>query len=141
MRLSQPGVTLFTPPFSSSSFLHPTITPSPSTSTSINFSHNSSKDAQSTLPRCLSDGVSTNFPSFFSHKPPAPQLFTFGISGQCTKQLQLTRSSDDSERSYERAQNNDFQPHESSFGHEAVAGAASFGAFKLFEDHQRKEGS
>jgi hypothetical protein len=48
---------------------------------------------------------------------------------------------DDSERAYDRAQNNDQFDHQSSFGHEALAGAASFGAFKLFEDHQRKEGS
>ncbi|CAG8972775.1 hypothetical protein HYALB_00006867 [Hymenoscyphus albidus] len=29
---------------------------------------------------------------------------------------------------------------ESSFGHELLAGAASFGAFKVFEDRQRAEG-
>ena len=37
-------------------------------------------------------------------------------------------------------QSGDFENHEASFGHEALAGAASFGAFKLFEDRQRKEG-
>lgn len=31
--------------------------------------------------------------------------------------------------------------HESSFGHELIAGAASFEAMKAFEDHQRKEGT
>lgn len=37
---------------------------------------------------------------------------------------------------------NDLQSgnHESSFGHELLAGGASFAAFKAFEDHQRKEG-
>jgi hypothetical protein len=34
-----------------------------------------------------------------------------------------------------------YQKHESSFGHEALAGAASFGAFKIFEDRQRAEGA
>jgi len=28
-----------------------------------------------------------------------------------------------------------------SFGHELIAGGASFMAFKAFEDHQRKEGT
>ncbi|KAH8750353.1 hypothetical protein BGZ57DRAFT_538927 [Hyaloscypha finlandica] len=45
---------------------------------------------------------------------------------------------EDSERSYQQVQEG--QHHESSFGHEALAGAASFGAFKIFEDRQRKEG-
>ncbi|KAH8797053.1 hypothetical protein F5882DRAFT_287482, partial [Hyaloscypha sp. PMI_1271] len=40
--------------------------------------------------------------------------------------------------SYDQVQNGDVN--ESSFGHEALAGAASFGAFKMFEDRQRKEG-
>ena len=44
---------------------------------------------------------------------------------------------DESEQAY-----NDVRQsrHESSFGHEALAGAASFGAFKIFEDRQRSEG-
>jgi hypothetical protein len=56
-------------------------------------------------------------------------------------QHQLTFTADDSERSYQQAENYDRQQHEGSFGHEALAGAASFGAFKIFEDRQRKEGS
>jgi len=32
------------------------------------------------------------------------------------------------------------EQHQAKFGHELVAGAAAFGGFKLFEDHQRKEG-
>jgi hypothetical protein len=44
-----------------------------------------------------------------------------------------------SQDDYNTVQNAD-SPNEGSFGHEVVAGAASFGAFKLFEDHQRKEG-
>jgi hypothetical protein len=43
----------------------------------------------------------------------------------------------ESEDAYNQVQQGDNQ---SSFGHEAIAGAASFGAFKMFEDHQRKEG-
>ena len=30
--------------------------------------------------------------------------------------------------------------HQAKFSHELIAGAASFEGFKLFEDHQRKEG-
>jgi hypothetical protein len=46
----------------------------------------------------------------------------------------------ESQDAYNQAQSTDQFDNESSFGHEALAGAASFGAFKLFEDHQRKEG-
>lgn len=48
----------------------------------------------------------------------------------------------DSEDAYKQSQNSnqDFG-NESSFGHEALAGAASFGAFKVFEDRQRAEGT
>ncbi len=94
-----------------------------------------------TLPRCLTDGVSTSLPSSLFHNLSAVQLVTFGISGLHTRQLQLTAPTDDSEQQYQRAQNGDFENHEASFGHEALAGAASFGAFKFFEDRQRKEGS
>jgi len=41
---------------------------------------------------------------------------------------------DDSQQNYQEVH------HEGKFSHEMAAGAASFGAFKLFEDHQRKEG-
>jgi len=34
-----------------------------------------------------------------------------------------------------------FEPNESSFGHELVAGGAAFAGFKAFEDHQRSEGT
>ncbi|TVY22878.1 hypothetical protein LHYA1_G007911 [Lachnellula hyalina] len=44
----------------------------------------------------------------------------------------------DSENAYNQVQNGD--ANESNFGHEALAGAASFGAFKIFEDRQRSEG-
>ncbi|KAF8855028.1 hypothetical protein BDZ45DRAFT_676527 [Acephala macrosclerotiorum] len=40
--------------------------------------------------------------------------------------------------SYQQAQSGDVN--QSSFSHEALAGAASFGAFKVFEDRQRAEG-
>jgi hypothetical protein len=45
----------------------------------------------------------------------------------------------ESEQAYQQA-NNDDDVNEASFGHEALAGAASFGAFKMYEDRQRKEG-
>jgi hypothetical protein len=45
--------------------------------------------------------------------------------------------SGESEQSYNDVQQSDNQ---SSFSHEAIAGAASFGAFKIFEDRQRSEG-
>ncbi|TVY34878.1 hypothetical protein LSUB1_G005537 [Lachnellula subtilissima] len=44
----------------------------------------------------------------------------------------------ESENAYDQVQNGDVN--ESNFGHEALAGAASFGAFKIFEDRQRAEG-
>ncbi|KAF2021227.1 hypothetical protein BU24DRAFT_457224 [Aaosphaeria arxii CBS 175.79] len=48
---------------------------------------------------------------------------------------------DNSEDAYERVYNNDqFEEHKSSFGHELVAGGAAFAGFKAFEDHQRREG-
>ncbi|KAG9244936.1 hypothetical protein BJ878DRAFT_503806 [Calycina marina] len=43
----------------------------------------------------------------------------------------------ESKQAYNDVQQSD---NESSFGHEALAGAASFGAFKIFEDRQRAEG-
>ncbi|KAF2269470.1 EXS-domain-containing protein [Lojkania enalia] len=47
----------------------------------------------------------------------------------------------DSEDSYERVYNNDqFEEHKSSLGHEIIAGGAAFAGFKAFEDHQRREG-
>jgi hypothetical protein len=46
---------------------------------------------------------------------------------------------DESRQDYERIQSAD-EHHEGSFGHEVLAGGAAFGAFKLFEDHQRSEG-
>ncbi|KAE8443624.1 hypothetical protein EG329_001557 [Mollisiaceae sp. DMI_Dod_QoI] len=44
----------------------------------------------------------------------------------------------ESENAYQQAQSGDVN--QSSFSHEALAGAASFGAFKVFEDRQRAEG-
>jgi len=46
----------------------------------------------------------------------------------------------ESEQAYQQVNDDGFQKNESSFGHEALAGAASFGAFKIFEDRQRAEG-
>jgi len=44
---------------------------------------------------------------------------------------------DSASKNYQDVQQSD---NTSSFGHEALAGAASFGAFKVFEDRQRSEG-
>ncbi|KAF9737099.1 hypothetical protein PMIN03_006734 [Paraphaeosphaeria minitans] len=47
----------------------------------------------------------------------------------------------ESEQAYDQVyQNDNFENHKSSFGHELVAGGAAFAGFKAFEDHQRKEG-
>ncbi|KAL1302972.1 hypothetical protein AAFC00_003289 [Neodothiora populina] len=45
---------------------------------------------------------------------------------------------DENHDAYNRVYNG--EKNESSFGHELIAGGASFAAFKAFEDHQRKEG-
>lgn len=45
----------------------------------------------------------------------------------------------ESQDAYNQAYSDD-QPNESSLGHEVIAGGASFAAFKMFEDRQRKEG-
>ena len=52
---------------------------------------------------------------------------------------------DEAQNSHQQVYDNDGgynnpQPHEGKFSHELVAGAASFEAMKLFEDHQRKDG-
>lgn len=45
---------------------------------------------------------------------------------------------DDSQNSHEQVYG---QQHEGKLSHELIAGAASFEAFKAFEDHRRKEGT
>ncbi|KAF2663563.1 hypothetical protein BT63DRAFT_435070 [Microthyrium microscopicum] len=45
---------------------------------------------------------------------------------------------DESKDSYDQVNNSDQDT--ASFGHEALAGAAGFGAMKVFEDQQRKKG-
>ena len=47
---------------------------------------------------------------------------------------------DQAQDEYNQVQGRD-QHHEGSLGHEILAGAGAFGAFKMFEDHQRKEGT
>ncbi|KAI9707632.1 MAG: hypothetical protein M1836_000593 [Candelina mexicana] len=49
-------------------------------------------------------------------------------------------SEDAHDEVYNRGGGYDNPNHEAKFSHELVAGAASFEGFKLFEDHQRKEG-
>ncbi|KAH8702335.1 putative CipC-like antibiotic response protein [Talaromyces proteolyticus] len=45
---------------------------------------------------------------------------------------------ENSQRDHERVYGD--QPHEGKLSHELIAGAASFEAFKAFEDHRRSEG-
>ncbi|KAF2826668.1 hypothetical protein CC86DRAFT_445671 [Ophiobolus disseminans] len=48
---------------------------------------------------------------------------------------------DGKESSYQQVyQNDNFEQHKSSLGHEVIAGGAAFAGFKAFEDHQRAEG-
>ncbi|MGD7407642.1 DUF3759 domain-containing protein [Ralstonia pseudosolanacearum] len=47
----------------------------------------------------------------------------------------------DNENNYERVyENENFEEHKSSLGHEVIAGGAAFAGFKAFEDSQRREG-
>ena len=46
---------------------------------------------------------------------------------------------DESEQAHQQVFNGE-QHHEGKFSHEFAAGAASFGAMKAYEDHQRKNG-
>lgn len=59
------------------------------------------------------------------------QLFTFAH----VTDIHIT---DENKDNYERAQAGEH--HDASFGHEALGGAAAFGAMKVFEDRQRKKG-
>ena len=47
---------------------------------------------------------------------------------------------DESENAHRQVYGGEQPHHESHFSHELAGGAASFGAMKLFEDHQRKQG-
>ncbi|EUC30882.1 hypothetical protein COCCADRAFT_38960 [Bipolaris zeicola 26-R-13] len=48
---------------------------------------------------------------------------------------------DKNEDNYQKVyENENFEEHKSSLGHEMIAGGAAFAGFKAFEDHQRKEG-
>jgi hypothetical protein len=51
-----------------------------------------------------------------------------------TADLRLGESEDAYKQVQDDGENN------GSFGHEAIAGAAAFGAFKMYEDKQRKDG-
>lgn len=46
----------------------------------------------------------------------------------------------ESHDNYNQVYNGDQQQNTGSFGHEVIAGGAAFAGFKMFEDHQRKEG-
>ncbi|KAH9822089.1 Protein of unknown function (DUF3759) [Teratosphaeria destructans] len=47
---------------------------------------------------------------------------------------------DDNRQNYDQVYNQDQPDHEGKFSHELLAGGAAFGAMKIFEDQQRKEG-
>lgn len=49
-----------------------------------------------------------------------------------------TSMTDDNRDAHEQVYNGD---HEGKFSHELIGGAAAFEGMKLFEDHQRKEGT
>jgi len=49
----------------------------------------------------------------------------------------ILTSVDDSSDAYQQVQQSE---NTGSFSHEVIGGAAAFGAMKMFEDHQRKEG-
>jgi len=49
---------------------------------------------------------------------------------------------DNHEENYQKVYENDqFEEHKGSLGHEVLAGGAAFAGFKAFEDHQRAEGT
>ena len=52
----------------------------------------------------------------------------------------LDDAQDAHQQVYDQGGGYDNPDNQAKFSHEVVAGAASFGAMKLFEDHQRKEG-
>ncbi|PSN74332.1 hypothetical protein BS50DRAFT_567181 [Corynespora cassiicola Philippines] len=68
--------------------------------------------------------------------------FGWGRCIECTRSIVSDEPfTGESEDSYERVYNNDrFEEHKSSLGHEVIAGGAAFAGFKAFEDHQRREG-
>ena len=81
-----------------------------------------------------------------NHTHTHTHTLTMGFWGTSTMSTSSIGIADDStdhgENSYDQVYNNDnFEENKSSFGHEALAGAASFGAMKMFEDHQRREGA
>ncbi len=47
---------------------------------------------------------------------------------------------DDNQQNYDQYNQAVDGGNHSSMGHEVIAGGAAFGAMKMFEDHQRKEG-
>jgi hypothetical protein len=77
-----------------------------------------------------------------SHHYPAspPDRFILIVIHRDQVQLLTTYITGESQDAYNQVQSDDFN-NQSSFGHEALAGAASFGAFKVFEDRQRADGT
>jgi hypothetical protein len=64
--------------------------------------------------------------------PPFPQLLTLSSTDDAQQNAQEVYGADGG---YDNPE------HKGKFSHELVAGAASFEGFKLYEDHQRKEGT
>jgi hypothetical protein len=77
----------------------------------------------------------------FEHQ--SPWVSSVGVCFQASfgihsiKYLWLT-STDDSQKHHENVYGQ--KEHEGKLSHEVIAGAASFAAFKAFEDHRRSEG-
>ena len=53
--------------------------------------------------------------------------------------VELTLFTDEAQDAHQQVYGD--QPHEGKLSHEVLAGGAAFAGFKLYEDHQRKEGS
>jgi hypothetical protein len=80
---------------------------------------------------CLNQPLSTFLPKKTPlHFSTVIMVFGWGDSADAYQQVNNDQNSYDPNA----------DPNTGSFGHEAVAGAAAFGAFKYYEDQQRKEG-
>ena len=66
-------------------------------------------------------------------------MFGWGESPLVHSHWQKLTGTDESQKNYDDV-NND-SDNQAKFSHEALAGAASFGAFKMFEDRQRADGT
>ena len=83
----------------------------------INHLHNSSTNNPVNQSRCLLDGVSGSLRDF--------------LPSSSTQGADIVSATGESQNAYDQYQQTDQFDNQSSFGHEALAGAASFGAFKF----------